>query len=273
MNRSSEPERIVSLVPSWTEALFELGLGSRVVGVTEYCVHPARELAHVPKVGGTKNPDLERIAGLRPDLVLANREKNKRQDVERLRGNGIEVWVTDARTVEVAARELREIAGLGATQDALRAVVDPVSRAVESARQNQRPKSDRTAVFCPIWKNPWMAIGGDTYANDLLTLCGGDNVFADFEDRSGRRYPIVKEEEIVRAAPEVILLPDEPYAFGPRDVDALRGLKIPAARSARIHLIDGTWVSWYGPRIKRAIEALKPLLASGGNESVCGRLW
>lgn len=259
------PERIVSLVPSWTEALFELGLGSRVVGVTEYCVHPARDLAHVPSVGGTKNPDLDRIAGLRPDLIIANREENKRQDVERLRARGIEVWVTDARTVAAGARELRELARLGATDAAVRAVVDPVVRAVESATESRSSRTDRTRVFCPIWKNPWMAVGGDTYANDLLALCGGDNVFADFEDRSGRRYPIVGEADIEAAAPEVILLPDEPYTFGPRDVDELRALAVPAARSARIHMIDGTWVSWYGPRIKRAIEALLPLLASGGN--------
>jgi len=266
MKRSGEPERIVSLVPSWTEALFELGLGSRVVGVTDYCVHPAGEVANLPKVGGTKDPDLERIAGLRPDLVLANREENKRQDVERLRAKGIDVWVTDARTMETGAREFRELADLGANRDAVRNVVDPVTRAVESAMRNLRPKADRVPVFCPIWRNPWMAVGGDTYSNDLLTHCGGDNVFADFEDRSGRRYPIVREEDIVHAAPEVILLPDEPYAFGPKDVADLLSLAVPAARSARIHLIDGTWVSWYGPRIKRAIEALKPLLVSGGNE-------
>ncbi len=263
---SDEPERIVSLVPSWTEALFALGLGARVVGVTEYCVHPARDVAHVPKVGGTKNPDLDCIAGLRPDLVIANREENKRQDVERLRARGLDVWVTDARTVEEGARELRELAGLGATEEAVHAVVEPVARAVECATQSQCRASDRTRVFCPIWKNPWMSIGGDTYANDLLSLCGGLNVFAEFEDRSGRRYPIVALADIVSAAPEVILLPDEPYAFGPRDVDELRALSVPAARSPRIHLIDGTWVSWYGPRIKRAIEALKPLLVSGGDE-------
>ena len=266
MKRRGEPARIVSLVPSWTEALFLLGLGSRVVGVTEYCVQPARDVALIPKVGGTKNPDLERIAELRPDIVIANHEENKRQDVERLRAKGFDVWVTNARTVLAGTRELRELAGLGATEDAVRAIVEPVERAVESATQSAGKRSDRTPVLCPIWKNPWMAIGGDTYANDLLTLCGGDNVFAAFEDRSGRRYPIVTEEDIVRAAPEVVLLPDEPYAFGPRDVIELRALLAPAARSARIHLIDGTWVSWYGPRIKRAIDALKPLLVSGGNE-------
>lgn len=105
-----------------------------------------------------------------------------------------------------------------------------------------------------------MAVGPDTYAHDLLTLCGGENVFA---QRGERRYPIVTVEEIVAAAPEVVLLPDEPYAFGPRDEVELGALEMPAAANGRIHRIDGTLVSWYGPRIRRAIEVLRPLLAAG----------
>jgi ABC-type Fe3+-hydroxamate transport system substrate-binding protein len=104
-----------------------------------------------------------------------------------------------------------------------------------------------------------MAVGRDTYANDLLRVCGGENVFA---DRAERRYPIVEETEILAAAPEVILLPDEPYAFGPRDAAELTKLPVPAAQSGRIHCVDGTLVSWYGPRIARAIETLSPLLAA-----------
>jgi ABC-type Fe3+-hydroxamate transport system substrate-binding protein len=103
-----------------------------------------------------------------------------------------------------------------------------------------------------------MAVGGDTYADDLLRLCGGHNVFRDREDR---RYPIVEVDEIVAGAPEVILLPDEPYAFGPREVAELEALDVPAARSGRVHLLDGTLISWYGPRMGRAIETLCALLA------------
>ena len=112
-------------------------------------------------------------------------------------------------------------------------------------------------VFCPIWKKPWMSVGGDTYASDLLRLCGGDNVFA---DRSDRRYPIVETSDIVAAEPEVVLLPDEPYEFGPRDAAELGQLAIPAARNHRIHPIDGTLVSWYGPRIARAIATVRRML-------------
>jgi ABC-type Fe3+-hydroxamate transport system substrate-binding protein len=165
------------------------------------------------------------------------------------------VWVTYPRSVREGAELLRELAELGASPEAVSNVVEPVLACVAEAES--APAERATPVFCPVWKNPWMAVGGKTYADDLLRLCGGANVFAYREDR---RYPIVKNAEIVAAAPEVIVLPDEPYAFGPRDAAELAALDVPAARDARIHLIDGTMVSWYGPRIRRAIETLRPLL-------------
>jgi ABC-type Fe3+-hydroxamate transport system substrate-binding protein len=133
--------------------------------------------------------------------------------------------------------------------------VVPVERALEAACSEVA--ADPVRVFCPIWKKPWMSVGGDTYADDLLSQVGARNVFA---ERTERRYPIVEIEEIVAAQPELVLLPDEPYAFGPRDALELARLEIPASRDHRIHLIDGTLVSWYGPRIKRALEVLRPLV-------------
>jgi len=253
----SRPGRIVSLVPSLTEALFSLGLGERLVGVTEWCVHPAAGVAPLPKVGGTKNPDLDRIAALGPDLVIANQEENTRRDVERLRARGFAVWVTYPRSVRDGAALLRELAGLGASDAAIRSVVEPVEAALASLDRD--PPARRARVFCPIWKDPWMAVGGDTYAGDLLAVCGGDNVFADRDDR---RYPKVRDADILAAAPEVILLPDEPYAFADADVEALAAFDVPAVRNGRVHRIDGTLVSWYGPRIRTAIETLRPLLAA-----------
>jgi len=255
VTRPAAPRRIVSLVPSLTEALFALGLGDRVVGATDWCVHPADRVAAVPKVGGTKTPSISRIVELRPDLVIANREENRRRDVERLESAGIEVWVTYPRTVEDGARLLRELAELGAAPEAVAHTVARVEEAVAEALASRPERA--TPVFCPIWRNPWMAVGGDTYADDMLSLCGGHNVFA---APAERRYPIVEVEAIIAAQPEVILLPDEPYAFGPRDVAVLAALDIPASRDRRIHLIDGTLVSWYGPRIRLALASLRPLL-------------
>ena len=250
------PPRVVSLVPSLTEALVWLGLGSHLVGVSDWCVHPAEVVAKLPKVGGTKTPSIPRILALAPDLVIANREENRRRDVERLEAAGVPVWVTYPRSVRDGVALLRELAELGAASGAHAELVDPIEAAVAAAEAARPARAVR--VFCPIWKTPWMSVGRDTYAHDLLALCGGENVFADREDR---RYPIVQLPEIVAASPEVILLPDEPYAFGAREVAELAELEIAAAASGRIHLIDGTLVSWYGPRIQRAIETIRPLIA------------
>ncbi len=255
MRPQTPAERIVSLVPSLTEALFALGLGPRVVGVTDWCVHPADEVAKLPKVGGTKNPDLEAVRSLAPDLVIANQEENRRRDVERLEAAGIPVWVTYPRSVREGAALLRELAELGASPERVGEVVAPVQDALAEAERVRPIRAVR--VFCPIWRDPWMSVGADTYAHDLLTLCGGVNVFADREDR---RYPRVTLDDVVAAAPEVVLLPDEPYRFTAKDVAELCRLALPAARNGRIHVIDGTLVSWYGPRIARAIRELRSLL-------------
>jgi ABC-type Fe3+-hydroxamate transport system substrate-binding protein len=246
------------LVPSLTEALFALGLGDRVVGVTDWCVHPASELAGLRRVGGTKTPDLPAILELEPDLVIANHEENRRTHVEKLLAAGLRVWVTYPRTVREGARVLEELGALGASPTDAQRVQAPVEAALASAA-SRRPQV-LTRVFCPIWRDPWMAVGGDTYANDLLSLCGGINVFS---SRPDRRYPVVGLEEVERADPEVILLPDEPYAFGPTDARELASLEVAAAREGRIHLLDGTLLSWYGPRIAPAIATLRRLLAAG----------
>lgn len=250
--------RIVSLVPSVTESLFALGLGERVVGVTEWCVHPAAEVARLPKVGGTKSTDAEAVVALAPDLVIANQEENTRRTVEHLRAAGIAVWVTYPRTVREGVELLRALAERLEAPAAARAeVVDPVEAALAAA-EAERP-ARRPRVFCPVWRDPWMVPARDTYIHDLLHLCGGANPFA---DRGDRRYPRLALEEVVAAAPEVVLLPDEPYRFDERDVAELARLDLPAARSGRIHLVDGTLVSWYGPRILPGIRKLRGLLCA-----------
>ena len=255
--------RIVSLVPSLSESLVALGLGDRLVGVTEYCVEPPGAFAGLAKVGGTKDADVEAILALRPDLVIANQEENTARVVGRLVDRGVDVWVSYPRSVREGAELLRELAGLGASPEHVARVVDPVFAALEQAEI--RRHEDRAAgrqglrVFCAIWRNPWMTVAGDTYIHDLIELCGGANVFAN--DGGGRRYPIVDWAVIEAAAPEVILLPSEPYCFGGAERRELLALDCPAAASDRIHLIDGTLVSWYGPRIVEAIRVLGRLLA------------
>ena len=263
------PRSVVSLVPSITEALFVLGLGGRVIGVTEWCVHPADAVLPLPKLGGTKNPDVAAIAALGPDLVIANHEENTRRVVEQLDRAGLTVWVTYPRTVREGAELLDDLAGLGASAKAVREVVAPVLAAVADAEAAVRTLEEaaRARVFCPIWRDPWMAPAKDTYIHDMLELCGGRNVTADRGDGAERRYPKLTLADVEAAQPDVVLLPDEPYAFAAPDAQELMKLDIPAARSGRIHLIDGTWVSWYGPRIRPAIRRLRELLDCNPSDS------
>ncbi|MEM9176384.1 MAG: helical backbone metal receptor [Myxococcota bacterium] len=255
-------KRVVSLVPSLSEALHVLGLGDRLVGVTDYCVHPAGAFEAIEKVGGTKDADVEAIAATTPDLVIANEEENTARVVRKLAERGFDVWVTYPRTVREGAVLLDELAALGASDAARMAHVVPSLEAVARAEAAVPPTRPR--VFCPIWRDPWMTIGGDTYIDDMITLCGGRNLFADPEaapvrGRGDRRYPKVDLETVVALDPEVILLPDEPYAFAESDRAALLATDCAAARAGRVHLIDGTLVSWYGPRIAEAIQVLARL--------------
>ncbi len=264
------PQRIVSLVPSWTEALFAFGAGDRVVGVTDYCIHPADGVAAKTKIGGTKNPRVDQILSLAPDLVIANIEENRQPAVDALEARGVPVFVTFARSVRAAIDELRDLARLVGARDA-EAISAPIERALAHARRPAR----RPRVFVALWRDPWMTANGETYIGDLIETCGGENVFRDRERRfplaaevgqaapremaaHDTRYPRVSLEEVCAQKPDLLLLPDEPYRFAERDAAELRAL--PALRGARIHLIDGTLVAWYGVRTGRAIETISELL-------------
>ena len=258
-------KRIVSLVPSLSEALHVLGLGDRLVGVTEYCVHPAGAFEAIAKVGGTKDADVDAIVAVAPDLVIANEEENTARVVRKLAERDVDVWVTYPRTVREGAELLEELADLGASEAARSEHVAPCLEAVARAERERADQPPR--VFCPIWRDPWMTIGGDTYIDDMISLCGGRNLFGEDEaastrGRADRRYPMVELEAVVALDPEVILLPDEPYAFAEADREALLATDCAAARTGRVHLIDGTLVSWYGPRIAEAIQVLAKLFAS-----------
>lgn len=246
--------RIVCLVPSITETLFALGAGGRVVGITQYCVHPAEEVERCVRVGGTKNPDVSRVLSLRPDLVIANREENRRRDVERIASTGTAVWVTYARTVDEALREIGLLGRLLDREDAAGGIVHEVEAAREAARARAVPPSP--LVVALVWKRPYMTLNADTFAHDLIRESGGANPFADRD----RRYPRITEEELWQARPEVILLPTEPYAFGAADRIELLRLPCPASEAGRVHVVEGELLSWYGPRMGRAMRTFSELL-------------
>lgn len=249
------PRRIISLVPSITEALFAFGLEASVAGVTRFCTEPEDGVAGKPRVGGTKDPDMERIIGLEPDLVVANAEENRREDIERLAAAGIAVFVTYPRTVRQAIGMMRDLARITAAGDAARPLIQQAETELVRAAQANRSRRP-LRVFCPIWR-PWMTIGPDTYIHDFIAACGGANVFA----TSPERYPTTGLDEVARLAPEVILLPDEPYPFSAKHVPELMAWReVPAVRNERIYLVEGKQLCWYGPRIAGSLRAMQGLL-------------
>jgi ABC-type Fe3+-hydroxamate transport system substrate-binding protein len=228
------PARVVSLVPSLTESL-ATSAPDVLVGATDWCTHPPD--LDVPRVRGTKNPDLHVVAGLEPDVVLANQEENRELDVRRLRERGIQVWVTVTESVDQALDSLdRVFATLlgrdvpGWLSEARRLWCDPA------------PVQGTAAV--PIWRDPWMVVGRDTFTGDLLRRLGLENVYGDHDGR----YPAVTVEDIEARQPDVVVLPDEPYEFTAHDG--------PEAFTRRTALVSGRLLTWYGPSLVEAHTSL-----------------
>jgi ABC-type Fe3+-hydroxamate transport system substrate-binding protein len=251
------PARIVSLVPSLTELLYALGVGAAVVGVTRYCTHPTEAVARLPRLGGTKNPDLDGIRRLVPDLILMNAEENRREDFEAM-AHDLPVFVTEPKTVDDGIALIARLAVLVGCAGAGEAMAAAQGAAV-AATAAGAARGRLVRYFCPIWKRPWMAFNADTYAHDLLRRAGGENVLGARPDR----YPTVTLDEVAAAAPEVVLLPDEPYAFAAGDVAALAPLgDTPALVAGRVHLVDGKALAWYGPRIADGVRTFAALFAA-----------
>lgn len=282
---SAPPKRVVSLVPSVTESLFDLGVGGRLIAITDYCVHPVDQVARLPRIGGTKNPDVARIIALQPDLVIANQEENTKADVEALQAAGIAVWVTFPKTVRDAFNLLWNIMHLFDEPS----MVERIRSAEWLCDWLERMEHAECRVFAPIWYDPLMTFNANTFAHDLLRVCGGTNVFAERERlyplaadlgqapalsaddaraaARDTRYPRVTLAEVEAAQPDVILLPSEPFAFDASHVSIFAALDVPAAREGRIHLMDGSLLTWHGTRIARALNALPHLLCPTDSET------
>jgi len=256
--------RIVCLVPSITETLFTLGAGAFIAGITDYCVHPETEVRTKPKVGGTKNFSVEKVIRLDPDLVVANAEENRRHQVAKLEEAGLKVFVTFPKSVEGCLKMVADVAALTGTDDASR----PLLAAIEKARQKARAcaPDPPCRILCPIWKNPWMTISQDTFVDSVIRNSGGINVFGDSTDR----YPEFTLDDAAARHPDVIILPTEPYHFTAADKAELFALgdTIPAVRTGRIHIVEGELLSWYGPRLGRALSHLSAII---GNREIDSR--
>ena len=248
--------RIISLVPSITETLFSLEAGDRVVGVSKFCTEPPDGVATKTKVGGQKNPRVDAIIALKPDLVMANVEENRKPDVEAMWAAGLKVLVTYPRSVTEGIRLIRDLGLLTGTGDR----AEDIAAACEAARAEVgRAVAGRAPVrvFCPIWRRPYMTINRDTYVHDVIKTCGGENIFHDRPER----YPKVALAEMAGLKPDVILLPDEPFPFGEKHLEDFHAFPaLPAVRAGRVCFLDGKVVSWYGPRIAGSLRTLAGIL-------------
>ena len=269
--------RVVSLVPSETESVARLGGIERLVGRTTYCIEPSVTIERVPTLGGTKNADVDAIRALAPDLVLANQEENSRRDVEALIDAGLRVHVSFPRTLAQSVDYLASLAALLGLDPRFETHVCRARDALERLR-GAKPRSI-VRVWCPIWKAPWMSFDERTFASDVLAHAGLANVMAgrarryplaaDLGDAprarvpSDRdtRYPRMRLDEALARAPDVVLLPDEPYRFGPEDAQEIER---ESGGRARVLFADGKDLFWYGVRAIGAPERLRSRVDAQG---------
>jgi iron complex transport system substrate-binding protein len=245
--------RVVSLVPSITETLFDLGAGAILRGCTRFCIHPKDGVAGVPKVGGTKDPDLAGILALAPDLVLANREENRESDVAELR-KSVPVHVSYPRDLPGLLAFLEELGALVGLAEAARAAISRI----ESAQRAFIPPARPPRVAYLLWREPWMAAGADTFIDGMLAACGFQNALG-----HEARYPVT-ELQALRGAVDALLLSSEPFPFGERhrpECAAATGLDL-----SRVQLVSGEAFSWFGTRTASAFAEAARVhqLLSGG---------
>lgn len=246
--------RIVSLCPSLTELVFDLGRGDELVGITDFCVHPANRVVGIEKVGGTKTPDVARIVELAPDVVLMNEEENRIEDADELHEAGIPCHTSLPRDVGETADMVRSIGrALGTEGAAERVACDIEERAVRVRRDAEGRPIVPFAYL--IWREPWMSVNADTFAHALLTQAGGLNVFSDLSER----YPEIELADLAERQPALVLLCTEPFAFEERHADEIaEATGLP--RNA-FEIADGEYLSWHGSRTPDGIDYAASLIS------------
>jgi len=244
---TATPKRIISIVPSQTELLFDLGLDEEIIGITKFCIHPADKVKRRPKVGGTKKLNINQIKKLNPDLIIGNKEENEKDQIEELM-QYFPVWMSDISNLDDAVDMIRKVGRL----------VDKEEKAVQMAStisasfDNLKIKSSSLKVAYLIWRKPYIVAGKGTFIDDMLKRCGLKNAFDE------ERYPEVFPGQIVEADPDLVFLSSEPYPFTDRHITEFQAL-VP---DAEIQLVDGELFSWYGSRLLQAPEYFKQLISS-----------
>ena len=257
---NSAPRKIISVVPSQTELLFDLGLNEEVIGITKFCVHPQQWFKTKTRVGGTKNLHFEKIKELQPDLIIANKEENVKEQIETL-AIDFPVWISDVNNLQDALQMMTAIGEIIGKQNEAIKLITQIKTNFASLtnkqiskenfhskqRQTQNPKL-KTAYL--IWKDPYMTVGGDTFINDMLNYAGFKNIFSQLS-----RYPQITIEQLRSANCQLLILSSEPYPFKQKHIDELKD-QLP---NTKIILADGEMFSWYGSRLLKAPTYFKQL--------------
>ena len=246
---SARPSRIVSLVPSQTELLYALGLEDEVIGITKFCVHPQEWFRKKTRIGGTKNIAIDRIAALQPDLIIANKEENVKEQVEALKTIA-PVWTSDVNTLSDACAMIGQLGTITQKEEKAANIIQKIEQGFAQLNIDFGANSAKSCVYL-IWKDPYMTIGGDTFIHDMLNYCRFSNLFA-----SSKRYPVTTINELQALGPDIILLSSEPYPFSGKHIDTLQKM-LP---NSQIELVDGEMFSWYGSRLVQAPAYFSGLL-------------
>jgi ABC-type Fe3+-hydroxamate transport system substrate-binding protein len=243
------PQRIVSLVPSQTELLFDLGLNESVVGLTRFCAHPAPKVKGKTVIGGTKDPDLDAIRKLQPDLIIGNKEENRREDIEALQKE-FPVWMSDIDTLQDATAMITEVGRMVGKETSALWIANLIeTRFDDLAREFSSAGPPQRVVYL-IWRKPWMVVGSGTFIHTMLQLAGFTNIFG-----NSSRYPECTEKELKTARPDLVFLSSEPFPFREKHLDELREI----CPAAQVRLVDGALFSWYGSRLLRTPRYLRSL--------------
>ncbi len=233
------PQRIVSLVPSQTELLFDLGLEKEVVGITKFCVHPESMFRSKPRVGGTKTVNFERIAALQPDLIIGNKEENEQSQIQRLMEQ-YNVWMSDIETVPAALDMIQAVGKITGKATEAQALTKKITTAFANMPVSSSQPPLKVAYF--IWKDPYMVAGDETFIHHIIERCGWKNAIA------LPRYPEVTPENLQKMALDIIMLSSEPYPFKTKHLQEFQEL----FPSSKVLVVDGEYFSWYGSRLQYA---------------------
>lgn len=231
------PQRIISLVPSQTELLYDLGLDQEVIGITKFCIHPEEWFQSKTRIGGTKHLHLDQIISLKPDLIIANKEENLQEQVEVLMDH-FPVWVSDIHDLNSSLDMINKVGQITGKLEKALSIQTSIKKQFDELSISISPQKPKVCYL--IWRNPYMTVGSDTFIHDMLIRAGFENVFAD-----KKRYPTITIDEITAAQCDFILLSSEPYPFSQKHIDELKSL-IPSTLSI---LVDGELFSWYGSRL------------------------